>query len=1127
MTNYLVITDAPAPQVATPTFSPPAETFVGHVLVSIACATPGATIYYAINSIPTTSSTVYTVPINFLATGTLNAIAVALGFSQSNVGTATYTLTTTTFLPQFPRLIGGRSGNASPGVIATGSAYFNWAQFFCVNNVTNDYPGSANIFGSTTDNWVQAYKAANVAVGGTKILTWIDLCINSPTIGLPGFYAYVHTTMNWDLYASGTSGTLIMNGSFSIPNQSTYAPTDVNGFIATQWETLYYFQNMITGLGTYASGAFDWGTAGADASINWDGFFFNDRWYALSGRTGDIQRLGSPNAAIATTDFYPPSGIVATAAQALAETWRAGQVQALTMQDTQFSTAALPQPFRVGNFDGLEFMFTTSGAITSSSPSVFGSFNGAFDMWEMASWLGWSFLEGIYGTSPTGVANMQKAIALAIAALRTSNGGPLVQIDAVNLSATGTVPVTWSGGNPATLTPAFGVGATGGNGMRYYLAYACMQSCGLSWTAGNAGGTQPYNTDLTTFDEFGNNGCSDCPPGYLGLPDTSSLGSPQTADRYANGIWERRFVNATTGRAWRVAMNPRGNGAQTYKPTDASNNPITVQRIAGPQNATYNTGAVVTAGAGIAMADTDGVFVYEVSAPVTSGYPQPYGRYLNFQGVPSTNPQSFASTAWQQSAARYGFIATASFGGIEQSQGESFNNIFAAMKSFAASSLTAGHTILTGLEFNNQEGFQTLGETGNDNSVKTNALNNNSGNNLPATLGWALQASGYPSGSKVTADTGQWYANQSKSPDCPAYTINTVGTLTGPSPTFGAVTWAQFTMWWEYQGKINGKWAQMENGTAFVGKTFAVNSNCNLTDSDNWFMTPRSNGCWQSTATVFNVTGSPTDSTTIAHTLQPGLAQAATMMRTLQPGILAVTNSDYFAFFGSSAHPQVLDATNQNFWDIALAEVPIGDSFSLVTRAGSFANFVDGLITQEQLCNSGGKPCFLMEGRGGSGFVQWGGNQVSTFVQADWQSADYQIGIAALLRWYPGIQPQSGNFVFWFDSWDAGAGQLGWWGTPVGARSLTPNAQGIYVIQYTGMTAYLYPAGANDATTSASYSGYPGGLTGAPVTLNSAALIGGGGKHIIYNGFSDSAVNTGATFTSLNLQPRSCVFTLP
>jgi hypothetical protein len=77
-----------------PVFSVATSTLSGPTQVAIA-AQPGATIYYAINGTPTTSSPVYSGPVNVYYTETINAIAVSTAGVSSSVTSATYTLNST------------------------------------------------------------------------------------------------------------------------------------------------------------------------------------------------------------------------------------------------------------------------------------------------------------------------------------------------------------------------------------------------------------------------------------------------------------------------------------------------------------------------------------------------------------------------------------------------------------------------------------------------------------------------------------------------------------------------------------------------------------------------------------------------------------------------------------------------------------------------------------------------------------------------------------------------------------------------------------------------------------------------------------------------------------------------
>jgi hypothetical protein len=92
MANSTVATATYTLRAATPTFSPPGGSYILPQLVSISDSSPGVTIYYTTDgSTPTTASTQYTGAILVVLTTTIKAIAVAPGWSQSAVGSATYT----------------------------------------------------------------------------------------------------------------------------------------------------------------------------------------------------------------------------------------------------------------------------------------------------------------------------------------------------------------------------------------------------------------------------------------------------------------------------------------------------------------------------------------------------------------------------------------------------------------------------------------------------------------------------------------------------------------------------------------------------------------------------------------------------------------------------------------------------------------------------------------------------------------------------------------------------------------------------------------------------------------------------------------------------------------------------
>ena len=97
--NYLNSTVATAtytinlPVAATPAFSPAPGTFTSVQSVTLSDSTTGASIYYTTNgSTPTAASTLYSAPIAVSATTTIEAIAVASGYTNSAVATGAYTI---------------------------------------------------------------------------------------------------------------------------------------------------------------------------------------------------------------------------------------------------------------------------------------------------------------------------------------------------------------------------------------------------------------------------------------------------------------------------------------------------------------------------------------------------------------------------------------------------------------------------------------------------------------------------------------------------------------------------------------------------------------------------------------------------------------------------------------------------------------------------------------------------------------------------------------------------------------------------------------------------------------------------------------------------------------------------
>jgi uncharacterized protein (TIGR03118 family) len=90
--TYTISSSSPT---AAPDLSPGGGTFSSAQSVSISDATKGAVIYYTTNgTMPTTKSAVFSKPISVAANMTINAMAIAPGWTQSTVTSANYTIST-------------------------------------------------------------------------------------------------------------------------------------------------------------------------------------------------------------------------------------------------------------------------------------------------------------------------------------------------------------------------------------------------------------------------------------------------------------------------------------------------------------------------------------------------------------------------------------------------------------------------------------------------------------------------------------------------------------------------------------------------------------------------------------------------------------------------------------------------------------------------------------------------------------------------------------------------------------------------------------------------------------------------------------------------------------------------
>jgi hypothetical protein len=151
--------------VATPTLSPAAGTYADTQSVTLSDATPGATIYYTTNgTTPTTSSTVPTGPITVSSTETLEAIAVAPGDTNTEVASATNTISptvsTTTFSPA--------AGSYTSAQSVTISDATSGAIIYYTTNGSTPTTSSTKYTGPITVSSTETLEAIAVAPGDTN-----------------------------------------------------------------------------------------------------------------------------------------------------------------------------------------------------------------------------------------------------------------------------------------------------------------------------------------------------------------------------------------------------------------------------------------------------------------------------------------------------------------------------------------------------------------------------------------------------------------------------------------------------------------------------------------------------------------------------------------------------------------------------------------------------------------------------------------------------------------------------------------------------------------------------------------------------------------------------------------------
>jgi len=187
---------------ATPTFSPAAGTYTSAQTVTISDSTSGSTIYYTTNgTTPTTSSTVYSGPITVSTSETVEAIATASGYSQSAVGSATYTIGTPAATPTFSPA----AGTYTSAQTVTISDSTSGSTIYYTTNGTTPTTSSTVYSGPITVSASETVKAIATASGySTSAVGSAAYTINLPFSGP----VYVQQCNNFTQYGETVACTL-------------------------------------------------------------------------------------------------------------------------------------------------------------------------------------------------------------------------------------------------------------------------------------------------------------------------------------------------------------------------------------------------------------------------------------------------------------------------------------------------------------------------------------------------------------------------------------------------------------------------------------------------------------------------------------------------------------------------------------------------------------------------------------------------------------------------------------------------------------------------------------------------------------------------------------------------------
>jgi hypothetical protein len=469
---------------------------------------------------------------------------------------------------KFPRL----------GMISTGgpqkyaSSFQTFAAKYNVVIIGGNWEGWQRGAGYSKQTVIASIKSQSFS--GTRVFQYASLnsLYNSSYASsneFPTWYQQVNTR-NWWLHPAGTSGTPVADPQTSqrwLVNMGPNVPVDpATGLGPYAWGAKYL--NDLFHLGHYS---------GTSAAPSLDGFFLDNVLIDPSNNAGNV----------ANGDWERNYTTQAHNAASTYNSLIAGQKEFYTYLATAWPGSQ--QLGNVGSTFGLansNYYSGTDATLNSQVMSATSALSNVVDGGAIEHAIGKSYSIETWG----GAAALQQWYRLA---LNNSGGAKLMILSHGGVQANGSDPVTYSGGTPATWSPAW-------QGMRYGLAAALMNN-GYYCADGGVYDEETI-TNRRWFDEFDNAGRGE---GYLGNPVANSTGNPQTT-AWSNGVWMREFQGGV------VLWNPKGNGARTVNVAGLASpsGHAGLKHILGAQNPGLNNGKAVSS---VTLSDRDGLILLWVT----------------------------------------------------------------------------------------------------------------------------------------------------------------------------------------------------------------------------------------------------------------------------------------------------------------------------------------------------------------------------------------------------------------------------------------------------------------------------------------------------------------------------------